>query len=142
MTSWSRALVGAVFGSAVTLAIHPVSRAYIVGAFQRKSVQTVEAAAGLTQVPLPQPTNPRSVSIWMQTAAEKLQHGLILGKGEIRTLLAISDTAYKRQPDNAYWPQFRAVLLEKANRLDEARKEWIAGSLCHMWDDMQTSRLL
>src|SRR5579862_848717 len=142
MTSWGRAIVGAIFGSAITLAVHPVSRGFVVGAFERNSARSVERTAALTPVVLPPPTNPGIVSMWMQTAAEKLQQGQGLSAGEISTLLAISEMAYKRQRNNAYWPQIRAVLLEKANRIEEAKAEWIAGSLCRTWDDMQTRRLL
>ncbi|HWD38700.1 MAG TPA: hypothetical protein VG944_07615 [Fimbriimonas sp.] len=142
MTAAGRAMLGAIVGAGLTLAAHPASRTFIVMALTRASAPQVGRYAEIRPAVLPPPSNPIAASIWLQTAAEKLQHRASLSRKEVDTLLSLTDEASSAQPENAYWPQMKAVLLAYAGNGEKAREEWIRASRCQTWDDLQTRRLL
>lgn len=140
MTPWGRAMLGAACGAVATLALHPVSRPYLLGAIVHFPASRCIAAAGLDQ-PLPSPNTREAAAQWLQVGAVKLGRGFHLSVGEIRTLLAIDDAAARAYGENAFWYQMKAVYLSSIKRDQEARLAWLKASYCNSWDDYQSDRL-
>jgi hypothetical protein len=134
-------MFGAALGGLLTLAIHPVSRPYLTEALDHKKplkpsyLQAIEAK-------VPPPTDVVSAGAWMQVAAEKLVNHVPLSAKELQTLLAIDHEADGCEPDNAFWPQMEAVLLNEMHQPKEAELAWIRASNRTVWNDQQTPRLL
>jgi hypothetical protein len=142
MTLWVRCLFGVILGSALTLAVHPLSRRFLFGILDATSPETISSIAGVKPAELPSPNNALNAAYWLQMASEKTVHGGSLSAKELETLIAIGREGKKIERDNAYWPQMTAVFLNAARKPDEARNEWIHGSHCGTWSDHQTKRLL
>ena len=142
MTAWARAFLGAALGALITLTLHPVSRPYLTEAFLHRSPLQVSALATQEMASLPPPADPVSAGAWLQMGAEKVHGGLGLTPKELKTLLAIDDEADRVQPDNAYWPQMKAVLLDLQGKEASAEAAWVRASNRTTWNDEQTARLL
>ena len=137
MTPLGRGLLGAVIGTMITLVAHPATSPYFTAPFRTVSLAQIKVRPAL-----PAPVDPASAAYWMETAAEKLQHGTSLSPDELDTLTKLSAEASVSQPDNAFWPQIRAVLLYYQAKGDLARQEWFKASRRSSWDDLQTVRLV
>jgi len=128
-------------GAIITLVAHPASRPFMLSAVngvpQRKLVQCVDH--NLDQ--LPPPHNLDGASLWLQFAAERIVAHQPLRPKEMKSTLEIADRASELEPENAYWPQMKFVLLASAGQSEAAYAAWQRGSRCSVWVDYQTHRL-
>jgi len=141
MTPAGRACLGALLGAILTLVAHPISRPFMLSAIsgtpQRKLVQCVDHNLGQP----PAPHNLDGASLWLQFAAERIVARRFLRPKEMSTTLEITDRAAQLEPENAYWPQMKAVLLASAGQSAPAYAAWKRASRCSVWIDYQTKRL-
>ncbi len=142
MSPAGRIALGALLGSAVTLAAHPVSRPYALSVFMAREASQRAIAVDPTSTSLPPPSHMVAVSQWLQTAAERTLARKPLTAKEVDSVLRIAKAAARREPDNAFPGQMRAALLAKAGRGAEAEAEWIRAAHCAGWNDYQSARLL
>jgi hypothetical protein len=77
----------------------------------------------------------------VQIASEKGDSRTPLKPKESESVLKVLNAAVRREPDNAYWHQMRAVFLNRQGRVAEARTAWIRATKSSAWNDHQTSRL-
>jgi len=141
MSPLVRAVVGAAAGAILTLLIHPVSRSFITAIFHRESAANLTVMMEGRQRRLEPPSDLIQASVWIQVAAEKLEVQQGLEAKEYGTLTKILDQACKRDPDNAFWFQMRAVILNAMARPTAARQAWTRASRAAVWNDYQTTRL-
>ena len=137
MTPLGRGLLGAVFGTMMTLVAHPATRPFFLAPFRRVNLAQIDI-----KPVLPAPVDSTAVAFWLETAAEKLQDGGKLTPTELDTLTKLSSEASASQPDNAFWPQMEAVFLSRQGREQESRAQWVKGSSRSSWNDLQTQRLM
>lgn len=141
MNATSRACLGALLGALLTLAIHPASRPFLLSAAIHIPSQKLESSIDHN---LRQPAPPHSLSdasLWLQLACQRIALHQTLTQGEVATTLEIADRAAQLEPENAYWPQVKAVILNTVRRNDEAAEAWQRASRGSVWNDYQTQRL-
>ena len=127
--------------STLTLALHPLSRQFLLGILRLSSPADISQLANLHPQVLPAPNNPLSASLWLQLASEKVAHGDKLTSSELRTLIGISREGERFEKDNAFWPQMASVFLLQAAKAADATAEWRKASHCQNWNDQQTKML-
>jgi hypothetical protein len=141
MTLWVRCLFGVILGSALTLAVHPLSRRFLFGILDATSPETISSIAGVKPAELPSPNNALNAAYWLQMASEKTVHGGSLSAKELETLIAIGREGKKIERDNAYWPQMTAVFLNAARKPDEARNEWTIKRSDCCWTESDSQKM-
>jgi len=91
--------------------------------------------------PLPPPKDLKGASLWLQFASERIVHRDELSPKELSTELLIAKKAGEIDPQNAFWFQEQAVLLNASGKPKDALEAWIQASHCATWNDLQTARL-
>lgn len=140
MTRAGRAFLGAAVGALLTLAIHPLSRTFMLGPLLPKRLDTVTRCLDSSASTLPPPRSLNDASLWVNVGAEGLREKG-LDTRELNTLAEITRVAGIKDTDNAFWPQMRAVFLSANGRMEEAQAEWRRAANLGKWDDRQTVRL-
>lgn len=143
MSPLSRVAAGAALGAFIVLLAHPLSRPYVLGGLARFGPS--KAASKTPMLPatyevLPRPKNLIESSIWLHVAAERLLMREQLPISTQVELILIADDAGKQDPENAFWPQFSAVLEQAMGRNTAAFEHWKRAANCSTWNDYQSSR--
>ncbi|HRK22954.1 MAG TPA: hypothetical protein PLX06_14145, partial [Fimbriimonadaceae bacterium] len=139
-----RIAVGALLGAVVTLAIHPLSQRYVFSAYRDIGPSEVLRSSpwlAKNLKVLPKPTNTLEASLWMQVGAELLVEGTSIPTKDMESLIAVSTAAARGDPDNAFWPQMRAVFQWNAGLEREAVESWKQAANALQWNDYQSQRL-
>src|SRR5687767_14361237 len=136
--------IGALIGAILTLAIHPISRRYVLTPFLE--IGRSEAMSQTLWLPrnldvLPVPRDMLIASVWMQTGAEMLVAGRAMSPGDLTRLIEVAEASAKGDPDNAFWPQIGAVFHLKAGNKERAIQQWLRASHATRWNDYQSHRL-
>jgi len=136
--------IGALIGAILTLALHPISRRYVLTPFteigrSQAMGQTLWLPRNLNVLPVPRDT--LIASVWMQTGAEILVAGRTISPGDLDRLIEVAEASAKGDPDNAFWPQIDAVFLLKAGKKERAIQQWLRASHATQWNDYQSHRL-
>lgn len=136
--------IGALLGAVLTLAIHPISRRYVLTPFleighSEAMSKTIWLPRNLNVLPVPRDT--LIASVWMQTGAEMLVAGREIPPGDLERLIEVAEASAKGDPDNGFWPQIDAVFLWKAGKKDRAMQQWFRASHATQWNDYQSHRL-
>lgn len=144
MNGTVRALLGAAVGAILTLLLHPVSRPFLAVVFWHPSA--INSNAPLDgSLPsggsLDPPKDLLDASVWMQVAAERLDRNVMLSQNELTSSVAVAESAASAEPDNAFWKQMAASLLEMLGRTNESEEYWSRAAQCTTWNDLQTKRL-
>lgn len=141
----ARIALGAAVGMAGILLFDGRTRPVVLTAF----VQSGPSAAFRTSPWLVQNTSslpvsedPLAASMWMQTAAERIEAGQPLSAQERASAVEMALALANREPDNAFWPQMAAVLYADGGDRDSARRLWRTAGARTRWDDHQSSRLI
>jgi hypothetical protein len=147
MTRLARAYYGAMIGALASLALHPVSRPFLLAPFT-----AVGPSPGLSGTPLltenlkvlPKPKSKNDLhtfAVWLQAGAESMAHKE-LSDNDAQKLVRMCRLAIEAEPDNALWPLMGAAFLGSLNQHDESLGLWQRGSVCTYFNDYQSDRLL
>ncbi len=144
MSPAARAFWGAMLGALITLAVHPVSRPFVLGSASRVPPQSVANSLDSQAERLSPPRDLAGASLWIQMAFERIEtRRETLKPQEISSVLAVCDAAIEREnPQNAFWHQAKSVLLDHAGRDREALEVWLNASRFDYWKDYQAERLM
>jgi hypothetical protein len=138
MNLWVRAFYGALLGAILTIAIHPVSRPYLLNAIPSRS--PIEVPLPFPD-PLPVPDTPIEASAWLHVGAERLQNRVAITAEQLKGLAALSRRYGGTEPDNAFWPMSEAVFEHQLGNIQAANDAWVVASKRPGYDDYQTKRL-
>src|SRR5687767_4935762 len=141
MSPVGRALLGAVLGALLTLALHPASRPFVLGAASRVTPKAVVQTVDMQSTEVQPPEDLLGVSLWVQLGLERLVSGHGLSPAELKSLLQVADAAIERERQNAFWHQAKAVLLLQSGKNNQAAAAWHRGAIADYWKDFQTERL-
>jgi hypothetical protein len=145
MTSWSRAVLGALLGAVLTLFVHPTSRSFVGGPFlesRRLLEQRKDSLPETFPKELPVPQDDISASLWIHVAAEQLRTGVPLSTAQLHGLIQIAAARAKSDPNNAFWKMSEAVFSERLGNHDAARLRWMESAKCITYNDFQSRYLL
>ena len=141
MNRAGRAVLGAIVGTVLTLAAHPLTRPYLTGFLNTRAISSIVPQLELPQGRFPNPQSLDDAARWAEVAARKaLSPGLT--PKEIDATLDVVAEAAKKDRSNAYWTQLRAVFLNLKGRRDAANSAWVEASHAPSWNDYQTARLI
>lgn len=138
MNLWVRAFYGALLGAVLTIAIHPVSRPYLLSAIPPRSPVAVPLPF---PDPLPVPDTPIEASAWLHVGAERLQSSVAITHQQLKGLVDLARRYGVSEPDNAFWPMSEAVFEHELGHSEAATDAWVAASKRPGYDDFQTKRL-
>lgn len=144
MTSWSRAVYGALLGAVVTLFVHPVSRPFVAGPFVESSQLIEQQRFTLpTAFPdvLPHPTDEISASLWIHVGAEEIRNRSGLTPRQVEGLIKIANLRREGDRQNAFWPLAAAVFSDHLDKQEEVLKFWQQASQCLVYNDFQSRNL-
>src|SRR5687768_5479598 len=141
MSPAGRAFIGAILGALLTLAIHPASRPFVLGAAGRVTPSAVVDTVDMKSTSVEPPRDLLGASLWLQLGLERLESDVALSPGELRSLLSVADAAIERERQNAFWHQGKAVLLLRDGKRAEAEQAWERAAVADYWRDYQTERL-
>lgn len=135
MTRTGRALLGAMVGAALTLAIHPASRPYLFATFISPTNVSNSSPKGM-------PEDVVGLSDWMLALGDRYISRQHLTTIELNNALAAAQAGANLDKKNAYWYQMLAYLYHQLGKEAEAREAWRRASVCESWNDYQSSGLL
>lgn len=139
-----RIAIGALLGAVVTLVIHPLSQRFVLSPYRDVGPSvSLDASPWLAKnlTVLPDPQNTLQASLWMQVGAEMLTQGRAIGRDDLESLIAVATAAARGDPDNAFWPQMKAVFLWDGGQIPEAVASWKHAATAIQWNDYQSRRL-
>jgi hypothetical protein len=142
MSSGLRAFLGAVFGALITLAAHPASRPFVLGAIVRVTPVEVQHTIDQDAESLRPPRDLLGASLWLQLGFQKLDQLGTLDPRELQSLISIAEAAYERDRLNAFWQQSLAVLYSRKGDRQQGLDAWTRAAKADVWKDYQSERLL
>lgn len=149
MNLGARAYLGAVCGALCVLLLHPRSRPFLLSTtLWPSTARKIEATQSLPEN-IGRLDNPRSlaeVALLLQTGAECDLAGQKLSESQCTSLAEFALHMESLEPDNAFWPQMKAVFIGRAVTIVPGGKKlaldsWIRASKLSYWNDHQTERL-
>ncbi len=135
MTRTGRALLGATFGAALTLLIHPASRPYLFSSLLSPTDRTSPAQEEI-------PDNVVDLSDWMIAIGDKFASRNRITSLELENAISAASRGRRLDPKNAYWEQMLACLYHLRGDEAEAVTHWIAAAQLDTWNDYQSVQLL
>lgn len=142
MTPGLRAFLGAVLGALITLAAHPASRPFILGATANVTPKELQKLLDEDASSLHPPRNLLDAALWIQLGYDKLEDGRGLTPKEVDSLIDVANAAAEKDSRNAFWQQSLAVLLLQKGQRDQSLHAWERASRTDYWKDYQSDRLL
>jgi len=146
VTAIRRAALGALAGSVVVLAIHPVTRPMVLGSLERSAyLRFLDTTPALFQnIPeLEPPKTLAETALWLQVGAEYELTGRKIGPEKSAVLANLAAGAGIQDPNNAMWPQAEAAFRWRESGKVDARvlDAWKRAGNRLRWDDFETDRL-
>lgn len=143
MNLLGRAFLGALIGALLFIAIHPLTRAWLLDSFT--STSTLEDAlvqsALIPSDPLPKPNEPKAAALWCEIFASKVLGGKNLDKKEIASVRQVATLMSKNDADNALWMQVLSIVQWQEGATQDSIKTWKRSAGYRRWSDYQTPRL-
>lgn len=142
MKPWARACLGIAVGVFLALAIHPISRPFLLLPIWPTKPNVILSEFD-TSGRLAPPKSLLEASLWVQLGSEKLwKGGGSLSRREAASIVKVAEAAHRREPDNGYWLQMNAVFRANLGDTNGAKSAWFQASRCRSWNDYQSARLL
>lgn len=141
----ARIVLGAAVGMAAILLVDARTRPTVLNVMvERGPSKAIRSSPWLVQnaSALTVSADPMVASMWMQTAAERLEAGEPLDNEEKHSVLEMALALTDREPDNAFWPQMAAALSAAGGDRRAARRLWRTAGARTRWDDYQSARLM
>jgi len=135
MTRAGRGFLGAALGAALTLALHPASRPYVLSCLVAPQMPSASS-------PDPVPNNVGDLSDWMTAIGDRFETRGKPPVVEIRNAIQAATLGKKLDPRNAYWYQMLAALDHSDGEEKLAKSEWADAASLDTWNDYQSSQLM
>lgn len=142
MTFLQRSLIGGAIGSLAVLAVHPVSREFLLSAFYGWGPEPTLRSHPLivdNLTSLPPPASAIDASLWFDAGSRAIKLNA-LGPADTEKLIRVCRSMGRRDPDNAYWTQLLAVFLAHRGDQAGAREAWIHAAGAIRWDNQRAAR--